>query len=212
MTHGKPTNIAASVRQRLLNVAKERGEEFQYVLTRYGLERLLYRLSQSEHGNVFVLKGAALFQLWTNRPHRPTRDLDLLGYGEPTLNRFEALLRDVCATDVDDDGLNFDMDSIVAEQIKEEDEYQGIRLRVVARIQNARIPLQIDVGFGDVITPGTEDVTYPTLLDFPPATIKAYPREDRGCREVSSDGDAGHRQQPHERLLRPLDTRPAIRL
>lgn len=177
MTRGKPGNLAASVRQRLMNVAKERGEEFQYVLTRYGMERLLYRLTQSEHASVFVLKGAALFQLWTNQPHRPTRDLDFLGSGAPTIARFEGLLKDVCAVDVEDDGLIFDAKTIVAEQIKETDEYQGLRLRLVASLQNARIPLQLDIGFGDAVTPGTEDVTYPTILGFPPPTLKAYPRE-----------------------------------
>jgi len=177
VTHGKPRNLAASVRQRLVNIAKEREEEFQYVLIRYGTERLLYRLSQSEHADVFILKGAALFQIWTNQPHRPTRDVDILGHGAPTLDRFERLLRDVCTTEVEDDGLLFDGNSIVVEQIKEEDEYQGIRLRLVASLQNARISLQIDVGFGDAITPGTEDVVYPTLLEFPPPKIKAYPRE-----------------------------------
>lgn len=177
MNRRKPTNIAASVRQRLMNLAKERGEDFQYVLTRFGLERLLYRISQSEHADAFVLKGAALFQLWTDQPHRPTRDLDLLGHGEPTPQRFHGLMREVCGTEVQDDGLIFDLDSIVAEQIKEDDEYQGIRLRVVARLQNARIPLQIDVGFGDVITPEAADIMYPALLDFPPARLKAYPRE-----------------------------------
>ncbi len=177
MTRGKPANLAASVRQRLMNIAKERGEEFQYVLTRYGMERLLYRLTQSEHASVFVLKGAALFQLWTNQPHRPTRDLDFLGSGDPAIARFESLLRDVCSVDVEDDGLSFDAKTIVAEQIKETDEYHGLRLRLVASLQNARISLQLDIGFGDAVTPGTEDVTYPTILEFPPPTLKAYPRE-----------------------------------
>lgn len=177
MTRGKPTNVAASVRQRLMNLAKARGEEFQYVLTRYGLERLLYRLSRSEHSTLFVLKGAALFQLWTNQPHRPTRDLDFLGYGEPTPDRFASLFREICSTAVEDDGLDFDLDTITAEQIKEDDEYQGIRLRGVVRLQNARIPLQIDIGFGDAITPSAEEVTFPTLLEFLPPVIQAYPRE-----------------------------------
>ena len=177
MTRGKVTNTAASVRNRLMVVAKQRGEDFNYVLTRYGLERLLYRISVSRHANVFTLKGAALFQLWTNQPHRPTRDLDFLGCGDPAPERFENLMRDVCSTLVDDDGLQFDPNSIVAEQIKEDAEYLGIRLRIVARLHTARIPLQLDIGFGDAITPASLQVSYPALLDFPAARIAAYPRE-----------------------------------
>ena len=169
--------MTASVRQRLLHYAREHGEDFQYILTRYGLERLLYRLSRSSHADIFVLKGAVLFQLWSNQPHRPTRDLDLLGHGEPSADRFEQLFRDVCSVFVDDDGLAFLNERIRAEQIKEEDEYQGIRLRIDARLGNARIPLQVDIGFGDVITPGTTDVVYPTLLDQPAPLLRAYPRE-----------------------------------
>lgn len=177
MTSRQPRNMAASVRQRLINLSRERGEEYQLVLTRYGLERLLYRLAQSPHAEQFVLKGAALFQLWTGQPHRSTRDLDLLGQGEPSTDRLRQLFQDVCSLTVDDDGLTFLTDAIQAEQIKEDDEYQEIRLRIEARLGNARIPLQIDIGFGDAITPGPQAVTYPTLLDFPAPQLNAYPRE-----------------------------------
>ncbi len=177
MNAKQPRNLAASVRQRLLNHARKKGEDFQYVLTRYGLERLLYRLSRSPHADSFVLKGAVLFQLWSDQPHRPTRDLDLLGQGEPSTDRLEQLFCDICAVSVEDDGLRFLGNSVRAEPIKEHDEYQGIRLRIDARLESARIPLQVDVGFGDVITPGTIDVLYPTLFDFPAPSIRAYPRE-----------------------------------
>lgn len=177
MTKRHPRNVAASVRQRLMNVARERGEEFQFVLTRYGLERLLYRLAQSAHAGLFVLKGAALFQLWTGQPHRSTRDLDLLGQGTPSADRLRDLFQEVCSTSTEDDGLVFLADGIEAEQIKEQDEYQGIRLRIDARLGNARIPLQVDVGFGDAITPGPQSVTYPTLLEYPAPQLQAYPRE-----------------------------------
>jgi len=173
----QPRNMAASVRQRLMNLSRERGDEFQLVLTRYGLERLLYRLAQSPHAEQFVLKGAALFQLWTGQPHRSTRDLDLLGQGDPSTDRLRQLFQDICSLTVDDDGLTFLTDAIQAEQIKEDDEYQGIRLRIEARLGNARIPLQIDIGFGDAITPEPQAVTYPTLLDFPAPQLNAYPRE-----------------------------------
>lgn len=171
------SNLAASVRQRLTNIAHARGEDFQFLLTQYALERLLYRLTQSAHAGVFVLKGAMLFQLWTGHSHRPTRDLDLLGHGEPSIARFEQIFRDVCRTGVADDGLTFLDTSVRAARIKESEEYQGIRLHIDARLANARIPLQIDVGFGDAITPGPLDATYPTLLDFPAPLLLAYPRE-----------------------------------
>lgn len=177
MNSRQPRNMAASVRQRLMNLSRERGDEFQLVLTRYGLERLLYRLAQSPHAEQFVLKGAALFQLWTGQPHRSTRDLDLLGQGDPSTDRLRQLFQDICSLTVDDDGLTFLTDAIQAEQIKEDDEYQGIRLRIEARLGNARIPLQIDIGFGDAITPEPQAVTYPTLLDFPAPQLNAYPRE-----------------------------------
>lgn len=141
MTSPQPRNSAASVRQRLRNLSRQRGEEFQLVLTRYGLERLLYRLTQSPHAGQFVLKGAALFQLWTGQPHRSTRDLDLLGQGEPSAERLRHVFQEICSLTVDDDGLMFLTDAIQAEQIKEGDEYQGIRLRIEARLGNVRLPL-----------------------------------------------------------------------
>lgn len=177
MTNRQPRDLVASVRQRLMNVSRERGEDFQFVLTRYGLERLLYRLTQSPHAGQFVLKGAALFQLWTGQPHRSTRDLDLLGTGAPAPDRLRAVFRDVCSVVVEDDGLTFLVDAIQAAQIKEDDEYQGIRLRIDARLGNVRIPLQIDVGFGDAVTPGPQAATFPTLLDFPAPLLQVYPRE-----------------------------------
>jgi predicted nucleotidyltransferase component of viral defense system len=154
VTSKKPKDLAASVRTRLMQVARQSGEEFQYVLTRYALERLLYRLSRSKQGIHFVLKGAMLFQLWTGTSHRPTRDLDLLSDGPPSVPRLEELLREVCGEPVEEDGLRFLASSIKGEQIKEEDEYQGIRIRGEAKLGNAKIPLQIDIGFGDAITPG----------------------------------------------------------
>jgi predicted nucleotidyltransferase component of viral defense system len=173
----KPTNIAASVRERLSQAAKRDGEDFQYVLTRYALERLLYRLSKSEHVRNFVLKGALLFQFWTRTAHRSTRDLDLLSKGSPSINHFENAFRQVCQETVEDDGLEFLAESLQGEQIKEEDEYQGIRIRGEAKLGNARIPLQIDIGFGDAMTPGPVEIEYPTLLDFPAPKLWAYNRE-----------------------------------
>jgi predicted nucleotidyltransferase component of viral defense system len=160
-----------------MNLARAQNEEFQLVLTRYALERLLYRLSQSEHRDVFVLKGAMLFQLWGNQPHRPTRDLDLLGHGENAIPRFERIFREVCKLAVEEDGLVFNAQSVRGDAIKEDQEYSGLRLTLDCRLENARIPIQIDIGFGDVVTPAATDVTYPVLLDFPAPVLPAYSRE-----------------------------------
>jgi predicted nucleotidyltransferase component of viral defense system len=177
LTGKKPKNIAASVRERLTQLARRSDEEFQYVLTRYALERFLYRLSHSKHGENFVLKGALLFQCWTQTAHRSTRDLDLLGSGAASVERFEDVFRKICREVVEDDGLAFVQGSIHGEQIKEEDEYQGIRIRGIAKLGSARIPLQVDIGFGDAITPAPQEIVYPTLLDFPAPKLLAYNRE-----------------------------------
>ncbi len=177
MSKEHPVNLAASVRQRLTNLAHRQHEDFQLVLTRYALERLLYRLSQSAHRDVFVLKGAMLFQLWADQPHRPTRDLDLLGRGDDSIARFEKIFQEICDLPVEDDGLVFLARSVQGERIKEDQEYEGLRLRMSCRLENARIPIQIDVGFGDVVVPAADEVTYPVLLDFPAPVLPAYSRE-----------------------------------
>ncbi|MBN1855276.1 MAG: nucleotidyl transferase AbiEii/AbiGii toxin family protein [Pirellulales bacterium] len=177
MTKERPRNMAASVRQRLLNLSRTRGEDFQFVLTRYALERFLYRLSQSEHRDVFVLKGAMLFQLWGDQPHRPTRDLDLLGRGEISIPRFERIVREVCGAAVEDDGMTFSGESVHGDVIKEDQEYEGLRLTLEGHLENARIPIQIDIGFGDVVTPAASEVSYPVLFDFPAPVLLAYSRE-----------------------------------
>jgi predicted nucleotidyltransferase component of viral defense system len=170
-------NLTASVRQRLMNLARARNEELGLILTRYGIERLLYRLSQSEYRSSFVLKGALLFEMWTKHPHRPTRDLDLASQRETTADGMKKIFAEICAQPVESDGLAFDPNAVRAEAIREELAYQGVRVRCLARLGNARIPLQVDVGFGDVITPGTIKLEYPTLLDFPAPRLQAYPRE-----------------------------------
>lgn len=177
MTDKKLTNLAASVRQRLLDLAKAAGEDFQYALMRYVLERFLYRLSCSPYASSFVLKGAVLFQLWSGRPHRATKDVDLLGSGVPDTGRMAKAVREIISQEVEPDGLVYQTESIQAEQIKEDDLYQGVRVRLEALLGNARIPLQIDIGFGDAITPGPVDVIYPTLLDLPAPRLKCYPRQ-----------------------------------
>ncbi len=173
----KPRDIAASVRQRLLNLSRERKEDFQAVLTRYGIERLMYRLGRSPHGDEFVLKGAMLFALWTGEPHRATWDLDLLGRGTTEIARLVKEFRDVCEIAVDVDGLAFDGTSVRGERIREDLEYEGVRIHLDARLGVARIAIQVDIGFGDAVTPRPRKMTYPPLLGFPAPELKAYARE-----------------------------------
>jgi hypothetical protein len=177
MTPPHRDNVAASVRQRLLSRAREQREDFGLLLTRFGTERLLYRLGESEYGASFVLKGAMLFPLWGMDKHRPTRDADLLGFGENTEAHLMEVFQDVCRLAVEDDGLRFDPQSVQAGAIREEMEYGGIRVRLTATLDGARISLQIDVGFGDAVTPAPGEVDYPTLLDLPAPRLRVYPRE-----------------------------------
>jgi len=177
MTNGKSPNVAASVRQRLLNIIRDTGDDPNLVWTRYATERLLYRLSMSEYAEDFILKGAMLFLVWTGQTYRPTVDIDFLGYGEDSSDRLVEVFRSICGADVEPDGLVFDVDTVAATPIREEQEYQGQRVTLTAFLGKARIPTQVDVGFGDVVTPEAKKVSYPTLLDLPAPSIRACPRE-----------------------------------
>lgn len=168
-------NVGASVRARLLARARAEKTDYQILLTRYALERLLYRLSVSDHRERFILKGAMLFVTWLHDPFRPTRDLDLLGYGANDTESLTATFKAICATDVPDDGVNFDIEGLTAAPIREELEYGGVRVQTYAIIDGARIPIQIDIGFGDIITPGPVEIAYPVLLDSPAPHLRAYP-------------------------------------
>jgi hypothetical protein len=176
MTKKPPKDIDASVRGRLLRIATDRGEDFQRVLTAYANERLLFRLAQSPHASRFVLKGAALFTVWTGRPYRMTRDVDLLGFGEPSAENVRRVFAEVLAMPVAD-GVRFDLKTLQAGLIREEQQYGGVRVELVARLTTAQVRLQIDVGFGDAITPEAVVVDYPALLDFAAPRLRAYPRE-----------------------------------
>ena len=169
-------NIGTSVRAKLLALSKSNGQTFDLVLTRFALERLLYRLAQSEFSERFVLKGALLLITWLENPHRPTRDLDLLGYGDPDPQRMLEAFRKILATDLDD-GITFDIAGLRIDRIREELEYGGVRLRTTATIAGARIAVTIDIGFGDATEPGIEVLDYPTLLDLPKPRLKAYAPE-----------------------------------
>lgn len=169
------TNRAASVRARLLNRARADKMDFNLILTRYSLERLLYRLSVSSWADQFLLKGALLFDLWFDQPHRPTRDIDLLGFGPSELDDLIDVFRQVCVQP-SDDGMVFDQDSVKAARIRKEANYEGVRVTLIGKLDGARCSVQIDVGYGDAVTPAAELVQFPALLeDVAPPTLRAYP-------------------------------------
>lgn len=161
-------NVAASVRARLLNVAKAQGVDFNQVLVRFALERILYRMTLSQHADRFLLKGALLFTLWYDMPHRATRDADLLGFGASDLVSVAETFRDIAAVAVDD-GIAFDPASVTVEEIRKEAGYGGVRVIIAGELAKARCKTQIDVGFGDAITSAPVDSVYPVLLDDLPA-------------------------------------------
>ena len=168
-------DLAASIRAKLLNIAKAENTDFNQVLVRYALERLLYRVSQSEYSDQFLLKGALLFTLWYDMPHRPTRDADLLGFGDSDLKSIENAFREISSIQVDD-GIFFDPDSVVVEEIRKEAGYAGARVLITAELAKAKSKTQIDIGFGDAVTPHPIDAIYPTLInDMPAPQLRVYP-------------------------------------
>ncbi len=177
MTNRPLSNISASVHQRLMTLARAAGDDANVILSRYATERLLYRLAQSPHANQFVLKGAVMFLVWTKNMYRPTMDLDLLGFGEDSAERLEQVFRDCCDLRPEPDGLVFDASSVTATLIREGQEYQGKRVTLLSFLGKARIPVQVDIGFGDVISPRPDHIVFPTLLDFPAPEIRATTRE-----------------------------------
>ena len=169
-------NVAASVRARLLNRARETKQDFSLVLTRYAIERLLYRISVSNHADQLLLKGALLFDLWFDIPHRPTRDADFLGFGSTELHHIEGVFKEICAIETHD-GVTFQPDTVRAAAIRMEANYAGVRVMLLGVIDGARCHIQIDIGFGDAVTPGPEDVEYPVMLsEFATPKLRAYPR------------------------------------
>lgn len=166
---------SASILAHLLELAKQRGEDYSLLLNRFALERLLCRLSESAHANSFLLKGAMLFSLWYGQPHRPTRDADLLGFGDDDAEHLLATFREIAAMDLGD-GIVFDVASLRVEAIREDNTYGGTRINMIGRIGSARCTVQIDVGFGDAVTPEPEAVLFPALLKgFASPTLRVYP-------------------------------------
>ncbi len=169
-------NLAASVRARLKRHADATKQDFNLTLTHYGLERLLYRLSISEHASNFLLKGALLFTLWYGIAHRPTRDADLLGFGPDDIDTAVTTFRKICQVPAED-GVVFDPDTVKGSIIRKEAGYGGVRIDLEATLDGARIALQVDIGFGDAVTPEPQAITYPVLLeDFPAPQLRAYPK------------------------------------
>lgn len=172
----KLSNLAASIRARLLQRARATGEEFQLVLSEFGNERFLYRLGVSDYRDRFVLKGATLFTLWMGRLHRPTRDLDLLGAGSANIEDVAAVCKAICGIPAED-GIVFDVASVHGMRIRGDAEYEGVRVQLQADLAGARIPMQIDIGFGDAVERGGDFVTFPVLLPMEAPVIRAYPKE-----------------------------------
>lgn len=177
MTQQRGANIAASVRQRLLNKSRETDRPFNELLQYFAMERFLYRLSQSEHAEKFILKGALMFIAWQAPVTRPTMDIDLLGITDNSIDVIVALMKDVCLQAVEPDGLIFDAGSISAERIVEDADYAGVRVMFRGALATARIAMQVDIGFGDSIVPDPEMTDYPTILELPAPRIKGYSRE-----------------------------------
>ncbi len=169
-------NMGASVRARLLTLAHETHQPFPRLLTRYALERLLYRLSTTAHRERFVLKGAMLMTTWFVSPFRPTQDVDFLGFGDPDPEAMLAVFRDICSIPIDD-GVIFDADALAIDRVRDELEYGGLRLKTNATIAGARIRIIVDIGFGDAIEPGLVELDMPVLLDQPAPRLRSYPRE-----------------------------------
>ncbi|WP_133140698.1 nucleotidyl transferase AbiEii/AbiGii toxin family protein [Legionella genomosp. 1] len=168
-------NIGESVRSRLKNIAVKEGTDFNAVLTRYGLERLLYRIGESEYSKQFLLKGALLFNLWYDMPHRPTKDIDLLGFGDNDLAYIKQTFSTICRISADD-GISFLSELVTVDTIKKDGGYTGARVELFGELAKAKIKIQIDIGYGDAVTPEPVDAHYPVLLsDLPAPKIRTYP-------------------------------------
>jgi predicted nucleotidyltransferase component of viral defense system len=170
-------NIPASIKARLLQLSKQRREDFNYLLTRYAADRLLYRLGQSSYKHRFILKGAALFSIWNDEPHRATKDIDLLAYGDNEASYLSEVFRSICRISFDEDGIVFLEETVRAEKIKEEQEYEGVRIKLTGQLAATNISVQVDIGFGDAVTPRAEEAEFPSILNLPAPSLLVYPRE-----------------------------------
>lgn len=208
----RPANLPASVLARLRNVAREKQTDYQLILRRYAIERLLYRLSISPHRDQFILKGAMLFAAWLDDPFRPTQDLDLLGFGDPAATAIKTVFTAICQAQVEDDGLVLDTDGLSVEPIREDQQYGGLRVKTTAYLGRTRIPVQVDIGFGDAVTPAAQELEFPSLLSTEGPRLKAYPRETVVAEKLPGDRRAWPSEQPHEGFLRPAGVVSAVRV
>ena len=172
-----PKNLSASVRQRLLNISRNEKRPFQEILQYYAMDRFLYRLSQSPFVDNFILKGALLLRVWDADEFRPTMDIDLAGQTSNDEKNIQDIFREIIINEVLNDGLVFFEESVETHQIKEDSEYHGVRVLFIGQLDSARINMQIDVGFNDIIFPSSEEQVLPTILDFPAPTLKCYSKE-----------------------------------
>lgn len=194
-------SLAASIHARLLNRAKARGEDFNLILTRYAIERFLYRLSLVPARDAYWLKGALLFDLWFDVPHRPTRDADFLGFGPADTEALAATMREICGVAADD-GMTYDPASIAIEEIREDARYGGLRVRLLGKLGNARCTVQLDIGYGDAVTPGPGGGRLSNPAERPAAAALAcLSARGRRGREAGGDGQPRHGEQPDERLF-----------
>jgi predicted nucleotidyltransferase component of viral defense system len=171
-------NMAASVLQRLLDKSRKTGEPYQFLVERYALERMLYRLGCSDHAARFILKGGLLMSVWMDQPYRSTRDADVLAFGESAPENLVSVFGELCSLEVENDGLAFQKDSIAHSPIKEEQEYGGTRLKLKAQLGTYEVDMQFDIGFGDAVTPEAQRHEYPPILpNFPAPRLRIYPKE-----------------------------------
>jgi predicted nucleotidyltransferase component of viral defense system len=170
-------NLPASIQDRLLNQARLSGRPFNELLQYYAIERFLFRLARSQYAGQFVLKGALLFRVWGLPAFRPTRDIDLLGHTSNEVENLVAIVKEVCGQEVQDDGFLFDPDTVTGERIKEDADYEGVRLRFAGLLGKVRVHLQIDVGFADIVYPAPVVMKYPVILPMPAPELRSYPPE-----------------------------------
>jgi len=185
-------NISASVKQRLLNRSKTDNRSFNELLQYYAMERFLYRLSLSRHAQHYILKGALMLRAWNSPEFRSTMDIDMLGKTGNEEANIIVQICDILAVEVDPDGLVFDSESIRTERITEDANYEGIRVRFNGFLGTARISMQIDIGFGDIIYPEPEKAELPSMLDFPAPSLLCYSRESAIAEKFEAMVKLGH--------------------
>ena len=171
------SNICASIYARLQNKARESNRPFSEILQYYGMERFLYRFSRSKYSDKFVLKGALMFMVWQLLERRTTLDIDFLACCDNRVTVIEMLIKNVCNVAVVSDGLRFDSQTVEGHKIKENADYEGVRIKFIGFLGKSRIPMRIDVGFGDVVYPETNKIEYPVILNFPAPCLNGYPPE-----------------------------------